>query len=422
MRKLSKAFFLLFLTSLFSFGQLEYERKMNEILCSDSIFGRGYVNQGDNRAARFLSNEFQSIGLLPILKDNSYTQPFEVQVNSFPSNPELLIGEYSLAVGTDYLPHPASGLFSGDIHPFIFNAKNPLDQSTIELALQKIQQQEVNTLVFDTEELGISTIDAFVYEVIELSQVVNLFFLTTAKLSWAVSEFATPFALISIGKKHWNTEEAIHLNIENKVVDHYSTENVLGYIPSASKAEETIVICAHYDHLGGIGTEAFFPGANDNASGTTMLLTLAKHFLANPTEYNLLFIAFSGEEVGLKGSYYFVENSPVDLEKIEFVLNLDIMGSGEDGITVVNGKIHQEAFELLHSLNEKNAYLTQVKARGETKNSDHYPFYKNGVPAFFIYTMGENQNYHDVFDVAEAITFYAYENIIQLLVNFIEQL
>jgi Zn-dependent M28 family amino/carboxypeptidase len=171
-----------------------------------------------------------------------------------------------------------------------------------------------------------------------------------------------------------------------------------------------------------MGAETYFPGANDNASGTAMLLSMANYFKENPADYNILFIAFAGEEAGLLGSKYFVEHPLIKLNSIAFLLNLDIMGSGEDGITVVNATLFDTEFKELQAINSEKNLLTQVKSRGPAANSDHYWFTQMGVPAFFIYTMGPNKNYHDVFDTQANLSFVEYEDITTLLVEFTKRL
>jgi Zn-dependent M28 family amino/carboxypeptidase len=171
-----------------------------------------------------------------------------------------------------------------------------------------------------------------------------------------------------------------------------------------------------------MGSNTYFPGANDNASGTAMLFTMAKYFKENPSDYNVMFIAFAGEEAGLLGSKYFVENPILKLKKIKFLVNLDIMGSGEDGITAVNATVFEKEFELLQCINEEKKLLTKVKRRGPSANSDHYWFTENGVPAFFIYTMGPNKHYHDIFDTYEELSFREYDDITDLLITFVRRL
>ena len=98
------------------------------------------------------------------------------------------------------------------------------------------------------------------------------------------------------------------------------------------------------------------------------------------------------------------------------------MGSGEEGITVVNATLFEKEFKELQAINDENKLLAQVKSRGPAANSDHYWFTQAGVPAFFIYTMGPNKNYHDVFDLYENLSFVEYQDITTLLVEFTKRI
>lgn len=171
-----------------------------------------------------------------------------------------------------------------------------------------------------------------------------------------------------------------------------------------------------------MGKRIYFPGGNDNASGTAMLAYLASHFKKYASNFNLVFIAFAGEEVGLLGSEYFVSNPLINLKDIRFLINLDIMGSGEEGITAVNGTLFEKEFLLLQKINKKQKALPIIKKRGPAANSDHFYFTQAGVPAFFIYTMGPNKNYHDINDTYENLTFEAFEKMGRLLIEFTEKL
>jgi Zn-dependent M28 family amino/carboxypeptidase len=179
-------------------------------------------------------------------------------------------------------------------------------------------------------------------------------------------------------------------------------------------------VCAHYDHLGKIGTSTLFPGANDNASGTAFMLELAAWFSKKPLPWSLLFIAFSAEEAGLQGSRYLVQHPPVPLSRIRFVMNLDLIGFGDKGATVVNGTVHEKEFRRLVSINSSKGYLPEIKARGKAANSDHYPFSEMGVPAFFLYTLGGPGHYHDISDRAETVTFSGFINTFGLVRDFLE--
>lgn len=203
-------------------------------------------------------------------------------------------------------------------------------------------------------------------------------------------------------------------------VPEIKSSNVTGYIWGKAVTDTFIVFTAHYDHLGMLGRYVIFPGANDNASGTAMLLTLAKYFSRpeNQPNYSIAFIAFAGEEAGLLGSMHYVRNPIIPLKKIKFLVNLDILGTGDEGITVVNATKHPQEFGLLEQLNRENGWLPLVKSRGPAANSDHYPFSEAGVKSFFIYTMGGIKAYHDIYDRPETLPLNKFGDLFQLLIAF----
>jgi hypothetical protein len=98
------------------------------------------------------------------------------------------------------------------------------------------------------------------------------------------------------------------------------------------------------------------------------------------------------------------------------------MGSGEDGVTVVNGTVFKNQFDQLLKINQEQQLLKEIKIRGKAANSDHYWFTENNVPAFFIYTMGNNKHYHDVLDTYEALSFTEYVDIVKLIASFVNSL
>ena len=122
------------------------------------------------------------------------------------------------------------------------------------------------------------------------------------------------------------------------------------------------------------------------------------------------------------GSKYYTENPLFPLGKIKFLINLDLMGNGEKGITVVNGSFFENYFEKLKEINSNKNYLENIYSRGKAQNSDHYYFTEKGVKSFFIYTHGGTGNYHDIFDKPETLTFAEYDDIYNLLVDFIDLL
>ena len=179
-----------------------------------------------------------------------------------------------------------------------------------------------------------------------------------------------------------------------------------------------LVVTAHYDHLGGMGKTTYFPGANDNASGVSLMMELARYYAQNPQPYSIAFIAFAGEEAGLIGSKYFTENPLVPLTSIRFLLNTDLAGTGTNGITVVNATEFPKEFAWMNQVNDENKLLVKINSRGKAANSDHYFFTEKGVPSFFFYTLGGVTAYHDIYDRAEALPLNEFEDLFKLIVLF----
>ncbi len=403
-------------------AQTQKARSVTKVLCSDTLYGRGYVKDGVNKAARFLAHQFKASGLHPFLEDSSYLQPFTHSVNTFPDTVALTVNNRALKTGEDFIVASTSGAGVAETKAVYLDTSVVTDKERLRRAIQEVRSDRANTFFVDLNGADPKTENRLIRELQGLAKVGHVIFTTNQKFTWSVGRYQYDHAIMIVKASKVEFEDAIEFHIDAEFKEDFTSQNVIGYLPAAENDANTIVFTAHYDHLGGMGTNesTYFPGANDNASGTAMLISLADHFVKNPCDYNLLFIAFAGEEAGLLGSKYFVENTSMDFEDIHFLLNLDIMGSGENGITAVNGKVHTDAFDKLKSLNDD--HLTTIKARGETANSDHYYFHKKGVPSFFIYTMGENKHYHDVHDTYDELTFSAYEDIITLLSKFVKHI
>lgn len=402
-------------------GQIEEVRRITEQLCSPEFHGRGYVEKGDSLASSFLAEEFSKINVKPF--GNSYFQNFNLDVNTFPGRMSVSQNGRAFIPGKDYSIDPSSRGQKVQLTPVEIPRNKVLDIDFIKkmIEIAALPDESTNAILFDFTTLSKDTITKVRGLTHEIAEYVPVIEIVNEKFTWSVGRSQRYWTFLQIQDSVYDRNSPIDVDIEAEMIKNYSSRNVLAYIPSKKKCAKTMVYTAHYDHLGRMGSETYFPGANDNASGTAMLFTMANYFKKNPSNYNVLFIAFAGEEAGLIGSKYFVENSPIKLKKIEFLVNLDIMGSGEDGITVVNATLFEKEFELLETINSEMNLLKEVKKRGPAANSDHYWFTQKGVPAFFIYTRGPNKHYHDVFDAYEALSFKEYEDITTLLVEFVNR-
>lgn len=413
----------LILIGSFANAQIEEVRRITQTLCSPEFHGRGYVNKGDSIAADFLVDEFEKIGV-GAYKKSEMLQSFEIEgVNRFPGNLSVKQNDMELEPGVHFMVDPSSGGTNKTLIPFIISIEVGLDQELLGQEINRfVQDKRGNALFLDFGKASGDTLKqlrglgralAAYHPVIEV---------TNSKFTWSVGREKLIHPLIYIQDSIADKNAKFKVDIEAELVDSYSTQNVIAYIPSKKKCAKTIVFTAHYDHLGRMGADTYFPGGNDNASGTAMLISMANYFKSHPSKFNVMFIAFAGEEAGLVGSKYFTENPVLKLKKIRFLINLDIMGSGEEGVTAVNSTLFEDEFNLLNEINDEKKLLARIKKRGPAANSDHYWFTEKGVPAFFIYTMGPNKNYHDVFDTYEALSFVEYDDITNLLVTFVERL
>ncbi|HEX5653455.1 MAG TPA: M28 family peptidase [Chitinophagaceae bacterium] len=373
--------FFLFLWVVKSYSQdLAFARKMVDTLSSPFFWGRGYTNEGMKKTASFLAEQFRSYGLEP-MNGTNFLQTFSYPVNTFPGNMELTINGKELVAGRDFLVSAESrGL----------KAKGELQQ--------KDSAEFIN---------------------IENRLLVRL----ENKLTWAVSMQEADHTVILLDRSALpNSPSSFKINIDNKLVREFKAANVCGVVKGKKQPDSVLLITAHYDHLGGMGKHTYFPGANDNASGISLLLNLARYYAANPPDYSIGFICFAGEEAGLVGSRFFTENPLIALKNIRFLVNTDLAGTGEEGITVVNATEFPREFGLMNAVNAEHKLLAAINARGKAANSDHYFFTEKGVPAFFFYTLGGIKAYHDIFDKAETLPLSEHEDLFRLVVKFNEKL
>lgn len=354
-------------------------RTILDTLTSKTMWGRGYTNNGLDKAADYINDQFEAYGLAP-MNGTSYRQPFSFPVNTFPNSMKLRINGQPLIPGKEFIVMP---------------------ESIGCIAVDSLEQKDSSAFISSTNRIVLILKD---------------------KLTWGVSSRVGDYTGIEVIKTAVKNPKTIDINIENQLLPDFKAVNIAGLVKGTTLPDSLIVFTAHYDHLGGMGSETYFPGANDNASGVSFLLSMAKYYAANPAPYSMAFICFSAEEAGLIGSKYFTEQPLIDLKKIRFLINLDMVGTGETGITVVNASDFPKEFTLLNDINDRHHYLPKINPRGRAANSDHYFFSEQGVPAFFVYTTGGIRAYHDVFDRPESLPFTEYNDLFNLFLDFNREL
>ncbi len=404
---------LLMLTSAFT-QDVDYARKMLKKLTSNSLRGRGYVRQGDKKAADFIVSQLKKKFLLKFA--NNYFQTYSFPINTFPYKLKASIDGKKLQPGEDYVVSCSSPTIIGNF-PLLYLPDTLKNTKELYGFARETEKDDYFLVVNDTFKKIYGT---------SIDDVKGVILLSKKQPYWQVSNGG------KVAKTSWlkikaiflrNKPDKINLNIKNKFETAHQTQNIIAYVKGKRYPDTFLVFSAHYDHLGTMGKRTVYHGANDNGSGTSMLLNLAGYYSQpkNHPTYSIAFLFFSGEEAGLKGSRYYVEHPVFPLKQIKLLINLDMVGTGSEGITIINGKIYPELFTLLSKINDKHHFVVSIKARGKACNSDHCSFYEKGVPSVFIYTRGpEHRQYHIPEDDMRHFPFTAYNGLFRLLTDYVK--
>ena len=393
-----------------------YKRIVKE-LSSAKYQGRGYARNGANKAGRYLQKEFQQAGV-----DEVTIQPFKLDINTFPSKMELSVDGQKQTPGVDFTMRE----FSPGVHGtfplyFIDTAHYDSEQIIRDLSLPE------NKGAFVVCDFWFSYKHGADFRRLQTDGGVpnaGLIFTWDEPLKFykAYGEKVVDKPIIWVPYRFPQDAKTITAHIDNKFLKDYECFNVIAKV-EGRRHDSCYVFTAHYDHLGNLGKKVYYAGANDNASGTAAIVTLAAYYAKYRPEYDMYFIAFSGEDANLRGSEWYANHPVVPLEQIKYLFNIDMIG---DNNPVQYCEVSDEGmrgFALFEQINaEKNhfKYLNRGKLAG---NSDHYPFAQRHVPCIFF----ENEEgdafkyYHTVYDTYDNALFDTYEPIFRIVREFIER-
>lgn len=414
--------FLILLSKVALAQDLQYARFLVDTLAAPGMHGRGYVNNGDKIAAGFLAGECGRLGLLPFT--SGYQQKFTFPMNTFPGKMEVAVNSAVLKPGSDFQVWAAAPDLKGTFEIVFLTPEILLKPRKLSKFLSHgysekfvlIDKQGVN------DKNTLRLLDSLKYY--NFLHAKGLIYVNDSKLVWSVviGSRVRSYPVIDIKREVLPENiKTITVDIESEFVPKHPASNVYGWIKGKVESDTFLVFTAHYDHLGRMGSSVYYPGANDNGSGTAMVMDMARHYsqAGNQPFYSMAFVFLSGEEAGLLGAQYCADHPPVDLKKIKFLVNLDMVGTGSEGITMVNANRFKGEFDRMVKINADNEYILTVKERGESCNSDHCPFYEKGVPSVFIYSLGkEYSEYHNPYDQSSRIPFSEYNDIFRLMSDF----
>ena len=409
---------ILIISTLVSAQSYKYAIYCKDTLASEYMAGRAYVDEGDKKAATFIRNELKESGV-KLLGENGF-QKLNFPINNIMDlKVSMRYLKKPLKLGEDYLvfgSSPSANMVLENVKPLIFNTKKQIE----EIKPKKLQDK---VLLFNTKTLSYSDIILFLRGLKKENVTPQLAIIQGYdKIPYYTGRALMDFPILQLkGNIIDKKIKHLALEIKSEFISSYQSQNVWGIVEGTKYKDSCFVFIAHYDHLGKVG-DVHFPGANDNASGVAVLLDLAKYYAKNPAEHSVVFIFATGEEVGLLGSKFAAENPYIDLEKVKFLFNLDMCGTGATGVAVINGLKEPEAGKLLQEINNENQWFIKVFLGEESCNSDHCHFVQKGVPAHFLFTYGcEYNEYHTIYDNGKDLPFTKHIDFCNLLKEFVRR-
>ena len=394
-------------------------------LSSDKMDGRRTGTPGEQLAVAFIADQMKQSGLIPKGNDG-YLQTFPVSEGRIIGDKSLLtVNVANLTPGEEFIPLPFSAEKSvkGDVIKDINEPDNIWLINVKEFEAQPHAEAVEIYRQYAREAAKSSATGVVFYNGTEKPDEVK-------KWLSATSEPLTIPAIWvnSAVSKTISAAEDIHINIRVAfAVSKRTGTNVVGYIDN--KALTTIIIGAHFDHLGhgedhnslAPDSKSIHHGADDNASGTAAMLELARQFKGSRfSKNNYLFVAFSGEELGLFGSKYFADHSSVDPATFNYMINMDMVGRLDETKGLQIGGIGTSPTwpALMKQAAPEGLQLTYDSSG--TGPSDHTSFYRKNIPVLFFFT-GTHTDYHKPSDDADKINYEGEIRVIRMVYNIVEK-
>lgn len=389
------------------------------ILANDSMEGRRAGTPAETRAGLYIAGSFSSYGLEPKGNDGTYLQSFPIPDGKkiMPTTHIQLHG-ITLSIPQDGFPLPISGNAKVDAKNAIVGVKEIgqpwfIDLHPILDASAQNPHFDLNATILEQSEAarkkGASAIILY-----DHTSNPSLELRFDPKYNGTTLDIPVVYLGKSgLEKLNFSQEGAYDISIQVMIDKSFRTaHNIIGYLDR--KAPYTIILGAHYDHLGygedgnsmiRNGPPAIHNGADDNASGTSALLELARHHMEERRfkRFNILFIAFSGEELGLLGSRYFTENPTIDLNRVNFMINMDMVGRLSDSTKsiTIGGFGTSPSWNDIIGHSHPYGLIIRYDSSG-TGPSDHTSFYRKDIPVLFFFT-GLHSDYHKPSDDPEKI-------------------
>ncbi|MEO6669640.1 MAG: M20/M25/M40 family metallo-hydrolase [Ferruginibacter sp.] len=388
-------------------------------LADDKLEGRRTGTPGEKLAYEFIVAQFHQTGLQPLGTNKTFIQEFEVKDGrEIKKETALYIQGKAAELNTDYFPLA----YSGNVKDLMF--ADGSDTSIQYYDLKTVLEENKTNPHFDLKENIYTTAKKAASDGKRLFVIYNspspkedLLFDAREKAD------RLKIPVVFYGKQTKFSGNVV-LNIDIAEKQRFG-HNVIGYINN--NATSTIVLGAHYDHLGyGEDHNSLYVanppmvhnGADDNASGVAALIELSKWLKSsNLKKYNFAFVAFSGEELGLYGSKYFTDHSPFDLKSVNYMLNMDMLGRLNDSTHGLNIGGYGTSATWGELIKKEDPFFKIKQDSSGMGPSDHTSFYQKDIPVLYFFT-GSHSDYHKPSDDADKINF----NGELAVINYIKRL
>ncbi len=400
-------------------------------LADDKLEGRRTGSAGEKVAHEYIITQFKNYGIAPAGSDGNYIQEFNVpegkQINN---ETALIVNGQSLVLNTDFFPLAFSA--NGSAQCEVYQSLKEKGEIWF-FDLNETMTQNANNPHFDLQDaIGKTAADfakkgatgLIIYNSSSISDKIKF----EEKDKTENAKIPVVYITQDAKKKYLSDEIGmtrlkLTVTLETKKrIGH----NVIGFINN--NAANTVIIGAHYDHLGygedhnslyAGSTPMIHNGADDNASGTAALIELSKMLLdSKMKKNNYLLLAFSGEELGLFGSKYFTDHPSLDLGKVNYMINMDMVGRLNDSThgLAIGGYGTSPSWSRLVDTTGKY-FKIKLDSSG-TGPSDHTSFYRKDIPVLFFFT-GTHSDYHKPSDDADKINYNGELQVIKYVYNII---
>lgn len=402
-------------TSCYAQDNTSYKRIVKE-LSSKRYQGRGYARHGVIKAGNYIERQFVKAGV-----DEVVRQPYAIDINTFPGKMNMWADGHKLVPGTDFVMREFSPGVKGTYRLYyVDTAHYDGEQMFADLAKP---ENEGAMVVCD---FWFSYKHARDFKKLQTNGYCNnsgVIFVwnTPLKFYKAYGERVIDKPVVWVDNNFDRSTKEVTFDIEHRFMKGYASYNIIAKV-EGERHDQCYVVTAHYDHLGNMGRHLYFPGANDNASGTAAIITLAAHYAKHKPQYDIYFIAFSGEEAGLRGSTYFAKHPTFDLAKVRYLFNLDMIGDNNPDQYVEVSQEGMDGFHKMERIAKEQQLFHSLKLGELASNSDHYPFAERHVPCILF----ENEegvtfpDYHTPRDNYKNAVFTTYPSIFKLVTGIIE--